>query len=51
MKDVVDRAVDVNLFRDVVLDERESGVLDMCEVGPVAGDEVVHPDDFVIPGE
>ena len=41
----VDRAVDVDVVGDVVLDEREVAVGQVRDVGGVAGQEVVDADD------
>ncbi len=51
VKDVVEGPVDPDLLGDVVLHELEPRVADVLEVRAVAGDEVVHPDDLVTPGE
>ena len=44
----VDRAVDVDVVRDVVLDEREVAVDQVRDVGGVAGQQVVDADDRVV---
>ena len=41
------RSVDVDVVRDVVLDEAEVAVREMRDVGRVACQEVVDPDHFV----
>src|ERR1043165_9608509 len=45
---VIDRSLDVNVVRDVVLDEREAVVAEeVRDVRRAAGDEVVDADHFV----
>ena len=48
VQDVVERPVDVDVVRDVVLDEREAVAADeVLDVARDAGDEVVDADDFM----
>ena len=47
MQDEVDRAVDVDVARDVVSDELEVAVAQVRDVGDVAGQQVVDADDGV----
>ena len=48
MQHEVDRAVDVDVVGDVVLDEREVAVGEVRDVGGVAGQQVVDADDRVV---
>ena len=43
-KIVVERALEVDVVRDVVLDEDEVAAGQVLDVGDVAGEEVVHAD-------
>ena len=43
VEDPVDRAVDVDVVRHVVLHEHEVAAGEVLDVGDVAGEEVVHP--------
>ena len=51
MKNVIEGSIHLDLFRDVVLDKCERPAFDVCQVGSIAGDEVVHPDDGVALGK
>ena len=44
MEDEVERTLEVDVVRHVVLDEHEVAARQVLDVGGVAGDEVVHPD-------
>jgi hypothetical protein len=44
VEDVVERALDRDVARDVVLDEHEIATGQVLDVRHVAGDQVVHPD-------
>ena len=48
VQDEVDRAVDVDVVGDVVLDEREVAVHQVRDVRGVAGEQVVDADDRVV---
>ena len=47
MEDEVERTLEVDVVRDVVLDEHEVAAGQVLDVGDVARDEVVHADDGV----
>src|SRR5438046_2664245 len=48
MQDVLDRPIDLDRLGDVVLDKSKRGVADIvCDVAAIAGQEVVHANDFI----
>ena len=47
MQHEIDRSFDVDVVRDIVLDERERPVREMRDVGDVAGEQIVDADDGV----